>query len=86
MDKTTIYLPADLRLYLKDAARRKGQSQADVIRNALEAQRDSAPRQLPSSVGAFASRASEPPLTRELIRSQYHAHLDRKFPKRNAGG
>ena len=84
MEKTTIYLPDDLRWYLKDAAQRTGKSQADLIRDALEAQRDAAPRRMPGSVGAFASEGAQAPLTRELIRGEYQEHLDRKFEHRPA--
>ena len=84
MEKTTIYLPEDLRWYLKDAAQRTGKSQADLIRDALEAQRDSAPRRLPGSIGAFESDGSQAPLTRELIRGEYQDHLDGKFGHRPA--
>ena len=85
MDKTTIYLPRDLRLYLKDAAQRTGRSQADLIRDALEAQRGAAPRPLPRSLGAFASDGSQPPLTKDLIRAEFGAHLDHKYGDGPAG-
>lgn len=81
MEKTTIYLPADLRWYLKDAARRTGKSQADLIRDALEVQRNAAPPQLPASIGAFRS-GTKTGITREQIKSDFHAHLDRKYPRR----
>lgn len=35
MDKTTLYLPEDLRLQLERAARREKRSQADIVREAL---------------------------------------------------
>jgi hypothetical protein len=45
MDKTTIYLPADLKAAVKRAARRRRVSEAEVIRSsirsAMEAQRPS---------------------------------------------
>ena len=37
MEKTTLYLPAELRRALKEAARREGKSQAELIREALSA-------------------------------------------------
>jgi len=84
MEKTTIYLPDDLRWYLKDAAQRTGRSQADLIREALQAQRDAAPRLLPESVGAYASDGSQFPLTRALIRREYGEHLDGEYGHRPA--
>ncbi len=36
MEKTTIYLPAELRRSLKDVARIKKRPQADILRKALE--------------------------------------------------
>ena len=35
MDKTTVYLPADLKAAIKLAARRRGVSEAEVIRDSL---------------------------------------------------
>ncbi len=35
MDKTTIYLPADLKLAIKRAARRRGVSEAEVVRESI---------------------------------------------------
>lgn len=35
MDKTTIYLPADLKSAIKQVARRRGISEAEVIRDSL---------------------------------------------------
>lgn len=35
MDKTTVYLPPDLRTAVKRAARRRGVSEAEVIRDSI---------------------------------------------------
>ena len=35
MDKTTIYLPADLKSAIKRAARRRGVSEAEVVRDSI---------------------------------------------------
>jgi len=37
MEKTTLYLPTELRRALKETARREGKSQAELIREALSA-------------------------------------------------
>lgn len=35
MEKTTLYLPSDLQVALREEARRTGVSQADIVREAL---------------------------------------------------
>ena len=35
MDKTTVYLPAELKQAVKEAARRRGISEAEVIRDSI---------------------------------------------------
>jgi hypothetical protein len=37
MDKTTVYLPAELKTAVKQAAQRRGVSEAEVIRNSIQA-------------------------------------------------
>ena len=54
MDKTTLYLPTELRRRLRDTARRSGRHQADVIRSALEAYLDQPGSARPTSIGAGA--------------------------------
>jgi len=54
MDKTTLYLPYELRRALKDAARRSGRAQADLVREALEIYLSNQARPLPRSIGAAA--------------------------------
>jgi Arc/MetJ-type ribon-helix-helix transcriptional regulator len=53
VQKTTLYLPSELLRELRDAARRTGQSQADIVRAALRAylDREAAPP-MPKSFGA----------------------------------
>jgi predicted transcriptional regulator len=36
MEKTTLYLPLELRRALKEQARRSGRAQAEIVREALE--------------------------------------------------
>lgn len=52
MEKTTLYLPDDLRHELRAAARQSGRSQAELIRNAVRSFLDARPPALPRSVGA----------------------------------
>ncbi len=79
MERTTIYLPRDLRLYLKDAAQRSGKSQADIIRAALEAQRGSAPAPNLTIVGIAASNSAVRAADRDGQRAAYRRHLEEKF-------
>lgn len=37
MEKTTVYLPSDLKAAVKNAARQRGVSEADVIRESIRA-------------------------------------------------
>jgi len=53
MEKTTLYLPRELQLALREAARREGRSQADVAREALARYVAEAGAPRPRSVGAF---------------------------------
>jgi Ribbon-helix-helix protein, copG family len=53
VEKTTLYLPSELLRELRDASRRTGQSQADLVRAALRAYLDQeAAPPLPTSFGA----------------------------------
>ena len=71
MDKTTIYLPTELKAAIKRVARQRGVSEAEVIRGSIrEAVGDDRPR---PRGGLFASGA---PIAREA-----DAHL-RGFGKR----
>ena len=60
MDKTTIYLPTELRSAVKQAARRRGISEAEVIRDSI---RSAVGAEVPRPRGSlFASGA---PIARE---------------------
>ncbi len=51
MEKTTLYLPTELHLALKEFSRRTGQPQAAVIREALQNHIAQQARPLPRSIG-----------------------------------
>ncbi len=51
VEKTTLYLPSDLQLALREAARRQRRTVAAVVREALEAYLRSQTRPRPTSVG-----------------------------------
>ena len=57
MLKTTVYLPEELKAYVEDRAREKGESEAEVIRFAISRLAESQPvtRKRPRSIGAGAS-------------------------------
>jgi predicted transcriptional regulator len=55
MEKTTIYLPDNLRIALKDMARRSGRPQAELIREALAAFVARQERPRPKSFGIASS-------------------------------
>jgi predicted transcriptional regulator len=52
MDKTTLYLTPELRRRLREAARRSGRRQADMIRSALDAYLGEGQANRPQSIGA----------------------------------
>jgi predicted transcriptional regulator len=52
MDKTTLYLTPELRRRLRDAARRTGRRQADMIRSAIDAYLGEGNDTRPQSIGA----------------------------------
>jgi predicted transcriptional regulator len=73
MDKTTLYLPPALHRALKEAARREGRSQAEVIRAALEAYLTQRPKTLPRSIGAAADGRVPAANSKEWIRNRWKA-------------
>jgi len=55
MEKTTVYLPHELRVALRDLGRRTGRPQAEVIRDALTQYVAQQERPLPRTIGIYAS-------------------------------
>lgn len=51
MEKTTLYLPKELQVELRAAARRERRSQADIVRDAVTEYLTKRPRPLPKSIG-----------------------------------
>lgn len=52
MDKTTLYLPAELHVAIREIARRMGRPQAEVMRDALQTfVQEHADRPMPRSIG-----------------------------------
>jgi len=74
MEKTTLYLPADLHHALKEHARRSGRAQAELVREALQTYLAGTAWPQPGSIGAgsdssLAGGESEDWLTREWDRT-----------------
>lgn len=73
MEKTTLYLPAELQRAIREEGRRSRRSQAQVIREALTTYVAKKPRPLPRSIGIASDgkvtgRRSEAWLRREWSR------------------
>jgi predicted transcriptional regulator len=54
MERTTVYLPTELKVSIKAAARRQGSSEAQLIRDALEHYVQESERPWPKSFGSVA--------------------------------
>ncbi len=81
MEKTTLYLPDDLRQELRAAARRTGQSQAAIVRDAVRSFLDARPAALPRSVGAVSDETFD-----ARDDEAYLAHAwERKWSERERG-
>ena len=52
MEKTTVYIPIEIKLSIKASAKRQGASEAHVIREALATYVAAEPRELPSVFGS----------------------------------
>ena len=73
MEKTTLYLSAELHRALKEQARRSGRAQAELVREALETYLAGASWPQPSSIGSgqdagLSARETEDWLAREWDR------------------
>lgn len=77
MEKTTLYLPTDLQRSLREAARRAGRPQADLVRDALVEYLGKQPRPLPKSIGAVSSGAVAGKDSEDLLRAEWGKRADR---------
>ena len=81
VEKTTIYLDADLRRRLQTAARLRGVPQAELIRLALAAFLEQEPRpRLPSFVG-IASVGGDAGADKRRYREEWAEELAKKYPR-----
>jgi hypothetical protein len=53
MEKTTVYLPGDLRARLRETSKRLGLPQAEIVRDAVEKYLADRPRPWPKSIGSM---------------------------------
>ncbi len=73
MEKTTLYLPADMQRALQEQARRSGRPQAELVREALRSYLEATVSPRPRSLGlgedaGLSGRESEAWLAREWSR------------------
>jgi Ribbon-helix-helix protein, copG family len=82
MDKTTLYLPHDMKRELEAVARRSGRAQAVIVREALAQYLGQQPRPWPKSIGA----GSDPELSgadsEDWLRENWGKHLDAELGRR----
>jgi hypothetical protein len=78
MDKTTLYLPFELRHALKDAARRSGRAQAELVREALQLYLGNQVRPWPKSIGAASDGRVDARDSEDWIREHWDEDLRRK--------
>ncbi|MDP8969008.1 MAG: ribbon-helix-helix domain-containing protein [Actinomycetota bacterium] len=72
MEKTTLYLPADLQRSLRDLAKRTGRSQADLIREALGTFLMGQSRLRPRSIGIVRDQGGPPAAeAKQWVRRQW---------------
>ncbi len=71
MDKTTLYLPEELHRRLREAARRSGRRQAEVIRSALDAYLQEHRADRPRSIGAGSDATLEARDTEAWLRERW---------------
>ena len=71
MEKTTLYLPDEMRLALRDAARRSGRPQAELVREALAGYLAAHARPRPRSGGAGADEGLAAADSEDWLRAQW---------------
>ncbi len=84
MEKTTLYLPAELQQRLRLAARQSGRPQAELVRDALVAFLGEERRPMPSFVGSFPRRPPGLPdgVNSSNVKAWVHSEWDRKWRDR----
>jgi Arc/MetJ-type ribon-helix-helix transcriptional regulator len=78
MQKTTIYLPRDLRWFLREEAAKTGKSQAELIREGVETLRQSKPVELPRTIGIVQDGTLDAEHAKDWIREHMIEDLENK--------
>ncbi len=73
MERTTLYLPADLHRTLRETARREGRTQADLLRQAVEEYLKRRSPPLPRSIGV----GDDPGLSSSAVKAWLHGRGQR---------
>lgn len=71
MNKTTLYLPEELQRQLRDAAKRSGRPQADLVRESLERYLSAEEVPAPSSIGSGKDDDLDGRDTEDWLRSRW---------------
>lgn len=83
MEKTSLYLPAHLQRALRDAARREGRAQADIVRDALTSYLAGRPRPQPTIIGIAKHTAEDGVGSANIkawVRREWAKDMTRKAP------
>jgi len=78
MEKTTLYLPADLQRSLRELSRRIGRPQARLIREALEHYLAAQERPQPASIGAASDGTLDATESETWLREQWGRPMSRE--------
>ena len=82
VDKTPLYLPPEQRRRLREASRRSGRRQADLIRAALDAYLAETPANRPRSIGAGEDEVLEAADTEAWLRERWHSGTSTRATRR----
>jgi predicted transcriptional regulator len=76
MEKTTLYLPEATRRRLRDAARRTGRRQSELVRQAIDDFLSSEPYPLPLSIGAGEDEEVTGETSEDWLRRTWQPRID----------
>jgi hypothetical protein len=72
MERTTVYLPVELRTRMAEYSQRTGETQSHVLREAVAMYLDRAGRPVPRSIGAGNNPNFNAENTRDWLRENWH--------------
>lgn len=88
MEKTSLYLPAELQRALRDAARREKRAQADIVRDAIATYLAGKPRPKPEIIGAARGSKDDGVGSANIkawVRSEWARDLNKKASLKKRG-